>query len=162
MLPDDVQIGSQMQSAMDANSAKLAYGVAPPDLSVIARSRGADWLYTYLRTFHVDANRANGWNNTTFPNVGMPFVLADLQGEQALEIEKQGGHEVKKLVLKTPGSMKPDEYDRAVADLTNYLEFMGDPGEIVRHQIGWIVLGFLFVLLVLVYRLKKEVWKDLH
>ncbi|HEX5337340.1 MAG TPA: cytochrome c1 [Gallionella sp.] len=162
VLPDDVQIASNMQAAMDANSAKLAYGVAPPDLSVIARSRGADWLYTYLRSFHVDSSRPNGWNNTVFPGVGMPFVLADLQGEQVLEVEKHGEHEIKKLVLKTPGAMKPAEYDAAVADLTNYLVFMGDPGEIVRHQIGWTVLGFLALLLVLVYRLKKEVWKGLH
>lgn len=161
-LPEDVQIGSKMQSGMDANSAKLAYGVAPPDLSVIARSRGADWLYTYMRTFYVDTSRPNGWNNTTFPNVGMPFVLSDLQGDQILEVEKTGGHEVKKLVLKTPGSMTPVEYERAIVDLTNYLVFMGDPGEINRHQMGWIVLGFLFILLALVYGLKKEIWKDIH
>lgn len=159
VLPEEVQIGSNMQSAMDANSAKLAYGVAPPDLSVIARSRGADWLYTYLRNFYVDTNRSSGWNNTIFPSVGMPFVLADLQGEQVLQVEKHGEHESKKLVLKTPGSMKPAEYDSAIADLTNYLVFMSDPGEMVRHQIGWIVLGFLSLLLVLVYKLKKEIWR---
>ncbi len=161
-MPEDVQLSSRMQSVMDANSAKLAYGVAPPDLSVIARSRGADWLYTYLRTFHLDASRPNGWNNTTFPNVGMPFILVDLQGEQVLEVEKHDGHDIKKLVLKTPGSMKPAEYDSAIADLTNYLVFMGDPGELVRHKIGWIVLVFLSILLMLVYRLKKEIWKDIH
>ncbi|MDO8207883.1 MAG: cytochrome c1, partial [Gallionella sp.] len=93
-LPEDVQFSSKMQSAMDTASAKLAYGVAPPDLSVIARSRGADWLYTYMRTFYVDANRPNGWNNATFPNVGMPFVLADLQGDQVLEVEKHEGHDI--------------------------------------------------------------------
>lgn len=161
-LPEDVQITSKMQSAMDSNAAKLAYGVAPPDLSVIARSRGADWLYTYMRTFYADANRPNGWNNTTFPNVGMPFVLADLQGEQALEVEKHEGHDIQKLVLKTPGSMKPAEYDSAIADLTNYLVFMSDPGEMNRHKIGWIVLAFLAILLVLVYKLKKEIWKDIR
>ena len=161
-MPEDVQISSRMQSVMDANSAKLAYGVAPPDLSVIARSRGADWLYTYLRTFYVDASRPNGWNNTTFPNVGMPFVLVDLQGEQVLAVEKHDGHDIKKLVLKTPGSMKTAEYDSAIADLTNYLVFMGDPGELVRHKIGWIVLVFLSILLLLVYRLKKEIWKDIR
>jgi len=161
-LPEDVQISSKMQSAMDANSAKLAYGVAPPDLSVIARSRGADWLYTYMRTFYVDTSRPSGWNNTTFPNVGMPFVLADLQGEQALEVEKHEGHDIQKLVLKTPGLMKPAEYDSAIADLTNYLVFMSDPGEMNRHRIGWTVLAFLSLLLVLVYKLKKEVWKDIH
>lgn len=161
-LPEDVQISSKMQSAMDSNAAKLAYGVAPPDLSVIARSRGADWLYTYMRTFYADTSRPNGWNNTTFPNVGMPFVLADLQGEQALEAEKHEGHDIQKLVLRTPGSMKPAEYDSAIADLTNYLVFMSDPGEMNRHKIGWIVLAFLFILLVLVYKLKKEIWKDIR
>lgn len=161
-LPEDVKVGSTMQAAMDSNAAKLAYGVAPPDLSVIARSRSADWLYTYLRTFYADTNRPSGWNNTTFPNVGMPFVLADLQGEQALEVENHDGHEIKKLVLKTPGSMTPQEYDAAIADLTNYLVFMGEPAKLVRHQIGWIVLGFLFVLFLLIYTLKKEIWRDIH
>jgi len=161
-LPEDVKIGSTMQAAMDANSAKLAYGVAPPDLSVIARSRSADWLYTYMRSFYVDSNRPSGWNNTTFPSVGMPFVLADLQGEQAVEAEQHEGHDIKKLVLKTPGSMKPAEYDSAVADLTNYMVFMGEPAELVRHQLGWIILAFLSILLVLVYALKKEIWKDIH
>jgi ubiquinol-cytochrome c reductase cytochrome c1 subunit len=161
-LPEDVQFSSKMQSAMDTASAKLAYGVAPPDLSVIARSRGADWLYTYMRSFYVDTTRANGWNNATFPNVGMPFVLADLQGEQVLEVETHNGHDIQKLVLKTAGSMKPAEYDSAMVDLTNYLVFMSDPGEMNRHKIGYIVLAFLSLLLVLVYWLKRELWKDIH
>lgn len=161
-LPEDVKLGSTMQAAMDANSAKLAYGVAPPDLSVIARSRSADWLYTYMRTFYADAARASGWDNTTFPSVGMPHVLADLQGEQKLQVENHEGHETRKLVLDKPGSLKPAEYDAAVADLTNYLVFMSDPSKMVRHELGYIVLGFLFVLFVLVYALKKELWKDIH
>ncbi|GAB1233290.1 cytochrome c1 [Ferrigenium sp. UT5] len=161
-LPEDVKVGSTMQAAMDSNSAKLAYGVAPPDLSVIARSRSADWLYTYLRKFYVDESRPSGWNNTVFPNVGMPFVLADLQGEQHAEVEQHEGHEIKKLVVKTPGSMQPAEYDSAIADLTNYLVYMGEPAKLVRHQIGWIVLGFLFILFLLLFSLKKEIWKDLH
>ncbi|GAB4115275.1 MAG: cytochrome c1 [Sideroxydans sp.] len=161
-LPEDVKVGSTMQAAMDANSAKLAYGVAPPDLSVIARSRSADWLYSYLRSFYIDESRPSGWNNTVFPNVGMPFVLADLQGEQHAEVEQHEGHEIKKLVLKTPGSMQPAEYDSAIADLTNYLVYMGEPAKLVRHQIGWIVLGFLFILFLLLFSLKKEIWKDLH
>jgi ubiquinol-cytochrome c reductase cytochrome c1 subunit len=160
-LPAEIKTGSTMQAAMDAVSAKAAYGVAPPDLSVIARSRGADWLYTYLRSFYVDTTRPSGWNNTVFPGVGMPFVLSPLQGEQALEVEEHAGHEVKKLVLKTPGSMQPAEYNAAMADLTNYLVFMGEPAVLVRHQIGWIVLGFLALLLVLMIALKKEIWKDI-
>jgi ubiquinol-cytochrome c reductase cytochrome c1 subunit len=161
-LPADVQVNSRMQAAMDANTVKLTYGVAPPDLSVIARSRGEDWLYTYLRTFYADPNRPSGWNNTTLHNVGMPFVLADLQGEQILEVEKHEGHDTHKLVLKTPGSMTPAEYDKAIVDLTNFVVFMGDPGALNRHMYGWIVLGFLSLLLVLVYLLKKEIWKDIH
>ncbi|MGC2167191.1 MAG: cytochrome c1, partial [Gallionella sp.] len=132
------------------------------DLSDIARARGADWIYTYLRTFYLDTNRPSGWNNTTFPNVGMPFVLSDLQGEQVLQVEKHEGHEIKTLVIKTPGSMTPAQYDSAVVDLTNYLVYMGDPGEKNRHPYGYMVLSFLFILLLLVYALKKEIWKDIH
>jgi ubiquinol-cytochrome c reductase cytochrome c1 subunit len=161
-MPEDGQMYSKMLSAMDSNSAKLAYGVAPPDLSVIARARGADWLYTYLRTFYIDTSRPSGWNNTTFPNVGMPFVMSDLQGEQVLQVENHAGHEIKKLVIKTPGSMTPAQYDSAIVDLTNYLVYMGDPGEKNRHQYGYMVLGFLFILLILVYALKKEIWNDIH
>jgi len=168
-LPEDVKLGSTMQAAMDSNSARLAFGEAPPDLSVIARSRSADWLYTYMRTFYVDANRASGWNNLTFPNVAMPFVLADLQGKQVLRGEKKKGHEIQKLVLDTPGSMCTAGnslciagYDAAIADLTNYLVYMSDPSKMVRYDLGYIVLGFLLMLFVLVYALKKEVWKDIH
>jgi ubiquinol-cytochrome c reductase cytochrome c1 subunit len=159
-MPEDGQIYSNMQSAMDPSSAKLAYGVAPPDLSVIARARGADWLYTYLRTFYLDPSRPSGWNNTTFPNVGMPFVLSDMQGEQELVVTNCDGHETKKLVLKKPGSMTPEQFDKAMVDLTDYLVYMGDPGEKNRHQYGYMVLTFLAILLILVYVLKKEIWKD--
>ena len=161
-LPEDVKPGSTMQAAMDANSARLAFGEPPPDLSVIARSRGADWLYTYMRTFYVDTARAGGWNNTTLPNVAMPFILADLQGKQVLRIENREGHEVKKLVLEEPGSMRPAEYDTAIADLVNYLVFMSDPSKMVRHELGYMVVGFLLVLFVLTYALKKEIWKDIR
>jgi len=161
-LPEDVKIGSTMQAAMDTNTAKLAYGVAPPDLSVISRSRSADWIYTYLRSFYIDKARSSGWNNLIFPNVGMPHVLADLQGEQELKQEKQEEHETKKLVLAHPGSLKPSEYDATIADLTNYLVFMGEPAKMVRYSLGKMVVGFLLVLFVLVFALKKEIWKDVH
>lgn len=153
-LPEDVKLGSTMQATMDANTAKLAFGVAPPDLSVISRSRSADWLYTYLRDFYVDGASGSGWNNAIFPNVAMPHVMADMQGEQ----EMQDG----KLVLARPGSMKPAEYDSAVADLTNFMVFMGEPAKLVRYNLGLIVIGFLLILFVLVYALKKEIWKDIH
>ena len=161
-LPEDVKLGSTMQAAMDANAAKLAFGVAPPDLGVIARSRSADWLYTYLRTFYTDSSRASGWNNLAFPSVGMPHVLADLQGEQKLLIESHAGHETRKLVLDKPGSLTPAEYDAAVGDLVNYLVYMSDPSKMVRPGLGYLVLAFLAALFVLVYALKKEIWKDVH
>jgi ubiquinol-cytochrome c reductase cytochrome c1 subunit len=92
----------------------------------------------------------------------MPHAMADLQGEQTLKVEGHEGHETRTLVLTTPGAMKPAEYDSAVADLTNYLVFMGEPAKLVRYNLGLIVLGFLSVLFVLVYALKKEIWKDIH
>lgn len=162
LLPEETKLGSTMQAAMDAGVAKLAYGVAPPDLSVIARSRSPDWIYTYLRSFYVDNKRSIGWNNAIFPNVAMPNVLAGLQGELELRAEIYEGHETMKLALAKPGSMKPAEFDAAIADLTSYLVFMGEPAKLVRYDLGIIVLGFLSILFVLVYALKKEIWKDIH
>lgn len=162
LLPDGVKLGSTMQASMDKEAAKQVYGVAPPDLSVIARSRSPDWLYTYLRSFYVDGSRPSGWNNLIFPNVGMPHMLADLQGEQKLVVEGKEGHEVRKLVLDRPGSLKPAEYDATIGDLTNYLVFMSEPAKLVRYGLGLKVLAFLLVLLVLMYALKKDYWKDIH
>lgn len=162
VMPEGTKLGSTMPAAMDKEAAKQVYGVSPPDLSVISRSRSPDWIYTYFRSFYVDSARPSGWNNVVFPNVGMPHVLAELQGEQQLQVEKYEGAEVKKLVLAKPGSMTPAEYDAAVADLVNYLVFMGEPAKLVRYDLGLIVLGFLAVLFVLVYALKREFWKDVH
>jgi ubiquinol-cytochrome c reductase cytochrome c1 subunit len=166
------KVGDLMKIAMDANDAKAWFGVAPPDLTVIARSRasadgsGADWLYTYLRTFYRDPLRPTGWNNTTFPNVGMPHVLWELQGEQVMKAEKvrADGYvaTIEKPVLDKPGKLSALEYDRAVADLVNYMVYMAEPAAKSRKTIGLIVLGFLFLLIPLVYALKKEFWKDVH
>jgi ubiquinol-cytochrome c reductase cytochrome c1 subunit len=162
VLPEGSKLGSTMKSVMDSESAKMAFGVAPPDLSVVARSRGTDWLYTYLRSFYADASRPSGVNNVVFPLVAMPNVLGGMQGEQTLHVEKHDGHEVQTLKLTTPGSMAPAEFDAMVGDLVNYLDYMGEPAKLVRYKLGFIVLGFLFVLLVLSYALKKEFWKDVH
>lgn len=163
LLPEGSKLGSTMKAAMDSESAKMAFGAAPPDLSVIARSRGNDWLYTYLRSFYVDATRPSGVNNVLFPLVAMPNILGPLQGDQALHVEKhEGGHEVQTLKLTTPGSMSTKEFDATVADLVNYLDFMAEPAKLVRYKIGYIVIGFLFLLLILSYALKKEFWKDVH
>ena len=162
MLPEGSKLGSTMKAMMDSESAKAAFSVAPPDLSVIARSRGTDWLYTYLRSFYVDTARPNAVNNLLFPLVAMPNVLGGMQGEQVLQIEKKEGHEAQMLKLTTPGSMSTAEFDATVADLVNYLDFMGEPAKLVRYKLGYIVLGFLFLLLILSYALKIEFWKDIH
>lgn len=166
------KVGDLMKTAMDASDAKVWFGTTPPDLTVVARSRasgdgsGADWLYTYLRTFYRDPSRPTGWNNTTYPNVGMPHVLWELQGEQLMKAEKvrADGYmtSVEKPVLDKPGKLSALEYDRAVADLVNYMVYMGEPAAKSRKTIGLIVLGFLFLLIPLVYALKKEFWKDVH
>lgn len=161
------KVGDTMTVAMNQQEAKGWFGATPPDLSVIARARGADWLYTYLRSFYRDSTRPTGWNNTVFDKVGMPHVLYELQGEQSLKVEESvaaDGSKVEKhhLVLDKPGKLSPQDYNAAVADLVNYLVFMGEPASVVRTTLGWFVLLFLGVLLVLAVLLKKEFWKDVH
>jgi ubiquinol-cytochrome c reductase cytochrome c1 subunit len=149
---------------MRRKDATAWFGVAPPDLSVIARARSADWLYTYLRTFYRDDSSQTGWNNLVFPNVGMPHVLYELQGEQILKVadhkEKHGAEPVKTLEIRTPGKLAAGDYDKLTADLVNYLLFMAEPARLTRERIGYAVLMFLAVLFVPVYLLKKEYWKD--
>ncbi len=165
ILPEGSKLGSTMQAVMASADAKAAFGVAPPDLSVTARARGTDWVYTYLRSFYTDPTRPSGVNNLVFPGVGMPNIMAGYQGEQVLEVEKHGGaagHEVQVLKLVSPGAMTPAQFDATVGDLVNYLDFMSEPAKLVRYKLGYIVLGFLFLLLILSYALKKEFWKDVH
>ena len=160
------KVGDTMKTAMTAKDAKAWFGVAPPDLTVIARSRGGDWLYTYLRTFYRDPKTATGWNNAVFPNVGMPHALWTLQGEKLLEVahEKEGGHESTeyKWTQLSEGRQNTTQYDTTVRDLVNYLVWMGEPAAISRKKIGVVVLYFLGVLFVLAYAMKREFWKDVH
>lgn len=161
------KVGDTMNVAMGKNEAKKWFGAVPPDLTVIARARGADWLYTYLRSFYRDESRPTGWNNLVFDKVGMPHVLWELQGIQVLKTEEQtlpGGekHEVKELVLIKPGTLSKNDYNALVGDLVNYLVYMGEPIHNTRIRIGIIVLFFLAGLFVLAYALKKEYWKDVH
>jgi len=164
-----------MTAALRRNDAKEWFGVAPPDLSLIARSRGTDWLYTYLRGFYRDPSRPTGWNNTVFANVGMPHALWDLQGEQVLKEKAPKGeakadahgaghdaHVEMELVLDKPGKLSPREYDAMVKDLVNYMAYMGEPAQTKRKITGIYVLFFLFGLTILAYFLKKEFWKDIH
>jgi ubiquinol-cytochrome c reductase cytochrome c1 subunit len=161
----NAKIGDTMQVAMRGEDGKTWFGVAPPDLSVVARSRGADWLYTYLRGFYRDDARAVGWNNVTFPNVAMPHVLWKLQGVQRLHANEASGHGATThgtLVLETPGTKSVQAYDDLVRDLVNYLVYMGEPAGVKRVQIGIIVLLFLGLMAVPFWLLKREYWKDVH
>ena len=162
------KVGDLMKNSMPKTEAKQWFGVTPPDLTLIARSRGVDYLYTYLLTFYEDASRPFGVNNAVFPNAGMPHVLWQLQGMQkpVYEVHKNAeGHEVKTLTgfeLVQPGSMSPPEYREAIADLVNFLAYVGEPIKLERQAIGvWVVL-FLFLAFVVFYLLKKEYWKDVH
>jgi ubiquinol-cytochrome c reductase cytochrome c1 subunit len=155
--------GETMRVGMTRTDGKIWFGATPPDLSVIARARGADWLYTYLRGFYRDDSRATGWNNTVFDKVGMPHVMWNLQGEMVPVYKKDGEHEmIERLELAKPGSVTLAEYDAMVGDLVNYLVWMGEPAQLQRKQLGIVVLAFLAFFFVVAYYLKKEFWKDIH
>ena len=162
------KVGETMKNAMPKADAKRWFGVAPPDLSVIARSRGVDYLYTYLQTFYQDPTRPFGVNNAAFPNAGMPHVLWELQGMQkaVFETHKDAeGNEVKTLKgfeLVQPGSMDQSEFKKSMADLVNFLSYVGEPIQLERQKIGIWVLLFLGLAFVVFYLLKKEYWKDVH
>ena len=159
------KIGEPIRIAFPPKDAKAWFGVAPPDLSVVARSRGADWLYTYLRTFYRDPKTPSGWNNIVYPNVAMPHVLWTLQGERGLVVETVkdlAGHE--RLEYRwsqiSPGALSQVEYDAAARDLVNFLVYVGEPAATRRKAIGIVVLFVLGVLFIFAYLLKKEFWKD--
>jgi len=169
------KVGDTMKISLDAKQAKDFFGATPPDLTVIARSRadgakgsGADYLYTYLRTYYRDETKATGWNNLAFPSVAMPHVLWELQGQRAAKFaEEDDPHEHGKKVhvfkgfeQLTPGQMDARQYDNAVGDLVAYLQWMGEPAQGERFRLGVIVLLFLSVLTVFAWRLNASYWKD--
>lgn len=161
------KVGDLMTVAMQKKDAKAYFGTAVPDLTVIARARGADWLYTYLTTFYVDESRPFGVNNAIFPNVGMPHVLWQLQGlkKKVVEKKKDGrGHEVEHIKFETitEGTMSDVEFKRAMNDLVNFLVYMGEPIKLERQRIGIFVMFFLIFMFFLAYLLKKEYWTDIH
>ena len=172
------KVGELMTTAMSKKDAKEWFGAVPPDLSVIARARaseagsGADWLYTYLRTFYRDPSRESGWNNLAFASVGMPHVLYELQGEQVAKfVKEKDPHDPSKTVDKfekfepvgKPGKMNKLEYDSAIGDLVGYLVWMAEPVAAQRKQLGIAVLVFLGIfLLPCAWMLNRSFWKDLH
>jgi ubiquinol-cytochrome c reductase cytochrome c1 subunit len=157
-----------MTVSMNPKDSKRWFGTSPPDLSLIARSRGADWLYTYLRGFYQDESRPFGVNNTAFKDVGMPNVLWELQGTQKAvfndETDSDGiPVQVFDHFEKTvEGTLSTEEFDQAVNDLVSFLEYVGEPGKLERQELGWKVILFLLFFLVIAYALKKEFWKDIH
>ena len=166
------KVGDTMKASIDPKQAKEWFGGNPPDLTVIARSRsaqgqgtGADYLYTYMRTFYADDAKPTGWNNLAFPNVGMPHVLWQLQGKRVpiYETVEEHGQEVQ--VFKgweqvTPGTMTPEQYDHTVGDLVNYLQWMAEPAQNTRVRVGVWVMLFLCVLTLFTWRMNAAFWTE--
>jgi ubiquinol-cytochrome c reductase cytochrome c1 subunit len=147
--------GDHITNTMPKKEAAKWFGNAPPDLTLEARLRSPDWIYTYLRSFYMDSERPFGVNNTVFKDVGMPHVLQGLQGVGS--IDEHG-----KISPAMGGSLTTEEYDVVVRDLTNFLEYVGEPSKLERKSMGVKVLIFLFVFFIIAYFLKKEYWKDIH
>ncbi|MEX2364962.1 MAG: cytochrome c1 [Pseudohongiellaceae bacterium] len=158
VLDDTAEIGDLMVSAMPVEDSNNWFGVAPPDLTLVSRVRGTDWLYGYLKGFYTDLTRPFGANNRVFANVGMPNVLHELQGDQVCDDEA--------CTLLThvegTGALSPEEFDVVVYDLVNFLYYLGEPARLERERIGGFVLLFLAFLFVFAYMLNREYWKDVH
>lgn len=184
-----VKVGSLMKTAMPAASGAKWFGATPPDLTLEARLRGPDWVYTYLRSFYVDESRPFGVNNIVFPSVGMPHVLEELQGTaQLLEIKYKEGElelpEDARIIKETPvvdengtatgetlvsylsldgnGELSAEEFDEAMLDLVNFLVYSAEPNQLERQEMGFWVIGFLLILLVFAWLLNREYWRDVH
>ena len=159
------KVGETMTVALETEDAKTMFGTKVPDLSVVSRARGADWLYTYLRTFYKDESRPFGVNNVTFPDVGMPHVLWELEGMKKLvNADEMHAHPgtAPKFENISDGKMSAVEYDNAMRDLTAFMVYMGEPAKLVRYELGVWVIFFLVILFLVAYPMKKEFWKDIH
>lgn len=155
-------IGEQIHAPMPAEAEKW-FGKLPPDLSLVSRVRGEDWIYTYLKSFYRDDQAVLGWNNALFPNVSMPNPLWELQGIQAATVaEVDGQSQVTGLAVVQSGSLQGPAFDQVARDITNFLAYAAEPAALKRHRLGvWVVL-FLAFLTFLVWLLKQEYWKDVH
>ncbi|GAA4032039.1 cytochrome c1 [Actimicrobium antarcticum] len=168
------KVGDLMKVSMSPKDAKEWFGVPPPDLSVIARAKasdggsGSDYLYTYLRTFYKDESRPTGWNNLIYPNVAMPHILWELQGTRVPKYaEEKDPHEEGKVTHKfvgftqvKPGTMTSLQYDEAIGDLVGFMNWMGEPAQNQRRRLGVIVLIFMSIFGVIVWRLNASFWKE--
>ena len=166
---EPTKIGAPMENSMGSDYAKAAFGTVPPDLALVSRSRGSDWLYTFLRTFYLQPERSGvAVNNLVFPDVGMPHVLWELQGWQEAIFEEQVDeydNAIQRYVGRkqiTQGKLTPEEYDTLIRDLVNFLDYLGDPVKLERYRIGVWVLLFVGIFWGLALLLKREYWKDIH
>jgi ubiquinol-cytochrome c reductase cytochrome c1 subunit len=160
--PEGANIYDPMLTAMNEHDSKKWFGVNPPDLSLIARVRGADWLYTYLKGFYADKSKPFGSNNTVFKDVGMPNVLWKLQGEQTAVMEKSRGEDVISfLKIEKKGTLSEREFDQFVNELVNFLVYVGEPVQLERQRLGKYVLLYLLMFGIIAYLLKKEYWKNI-
>lgn len=160
------RIHDTMTVAMSAADSAVWFGRTPPDLSLVARSRGEDWIYTFLKSFYADPSKATGTNNTVLEGASMPHVLWEAQGLQRAvyreEMDEAGNpHKVfQRFEQISPGTMSPEEYDRMIRDITTFLSYAGEPMQLERQQLGVRVLMFLLLFLIVAFLLKKEIWKD--
>lgn len=180
MIFDDTKVGNHMTNSMSAEDGGKWFGNPPPDLTLEARLRGPDWLYTYLKSFYTDKSRPWGVNNALFKDVGMPNVLGALQGEVVSHCSWEEMHahgmegevEIDPLtntvisscsnIVKGTGELSPEEFDKLVYDLVNFMEYIGEPSKLDSHRIGTYVLIFLVFFFFISYLLKKEYWRDVH
>ncbi len=162
------KIGALMKIGMQQETAKAWFGAPPPDLTMVYRVRGGEWLYNYLRAFYLDDERPFGVNNKVFENVGMPHALLELQGRVRegcgpAPAVTGGGEQCDQLTLEEgSGSMTPAQYDAAIYDLVNYLQYVGEPSALQRQRIGVYVLLFLLILSGFTWLLNREYWKDVQ
>lgn len=154
-----VKFGSTMTSTMTDEYAKKTFGAVPPDLSLVGRSRGEDWLFSYFLSFYQDESKLTGFNNLIFKDVGMPNVLWELQGTQKATFDEHG--KLVKMDL-NPGQQSAEEFEASIRDLVAFLSYIGEPRQLERKQLGIWVLIFLSLLFVVAYAMKKEYWKDVH
>ena len=163
----DAKMGDLMTNSISEQYAAASFGAPTPDLTLVARVRGTDWLYTYLRSFYADPNRPFGVNNVLFPSVGMPHVLEELQGvpRKIYETQMIDGSPTQVLMgIESDGSgeLNPQQYDNAVRDIVNFLDYSAEPMKLERQRLGLWVMGFIAIFFVLTVLLKKEYWRDVH
>ncbi|HEX7966421.1 MAG TPA: cytochrome c1 [Gammaproteobacteria bacterium] len=165
LMPAGAKPSDTMQSAMPAEDSEKWFGRTPPDLSLAARSRGTDWIYSYLKSFYVDPRSATGANNLVLPNAAMPNVLWELQGLQkpVFKSEGEGGPQAfDHFEQLSQGKLSPEQFDQVAMDITNFLSYVAEPVQLERRDLGLKVIGFLIVFLLFAVMLKREIWKDVH